>query len=74
MPETPYSYDRKRLRLVRESGWILEDLCGVTRIPLKDMYEILAGLYDPPGSAKNRIAAALGCEVRDIFPQNGSKS
>ena len=73
MVQSPYNYDRERLRIVRESGWIIEDLCGVTRIPSKEMYEILAGLYDPPESAKSRMAAALGCEVGELFPQNGNQ-
>jgi hypothetical protein len=68
MEKASVDHDRERLRIMRQSGWCIDDLSGVTWIPVKELYEILSGLYDPPTSAKARIAKALGCEVEEIFP------
>jgi hypothetical protein len=66
---SPYRYEKELLRRVRESGWNLEDLSGIARCPLRTMYEILAGLTDPPDGIKERMALAIGCEVDELFPE-----
>ena len=71
MSDNPYVYNTELLKRVRESGLIIKDLAGIARIPMGEMYEILAGLWEPPESAKTRIASALGCRVHEIFREGG---
>lgn len=66
---SPYRYRNEFLKRIRESGWRLEEISGLARIPLRSLYEICAGLTDPPVGDRERLALALGCEVHEIFPK-----
>ena len=71
MANAPYSYNADLLKMVRESGLGVKDIAGIARIPVGEMFEIIAGLWEPPESAKTRIASALGCRVNEIFREGG---
>ena len=54
------------LNKIRESGWRVEELAGVTRIPEITIYNILAGRQEV-GLADLRIfARVLGCDVKEL--------
>ena len=60
---------RELWRRWRESGLCLEDIAGVTRLPLRDVYEVFSGIYRPSPGVAERIAEILGCEPDEIFPE-----
>lgn len=62
-------YNPKLLRAVRVSGWLVEEISGLTRIPEISLYRILSGIEDPGVEAFARIAAVLDCGVEEILPE-----
>jgi transcriptional regulator with XRE-family HTH domain len=59
--------NKKLLRAIRKSGWLLEELAGLIRVPEPILYRILTGITQPDEGTKSRIAAVLDCEVSEIF-------
>jgi len=57
----------KLLKAVRESGWSVEEISGLTRIPEISLYRILSGVEDPGEAAFERIAKVIGCKVEELF-------
>jgi ribosome-binding protein aMBF1 (putative translation factor) len=58
------------LSKVKESGWSIEELAGLTRIPEIVIYDILAGRHDAGLAVLNKFALVLGCSVEEL--SNGS--
>ena len=68
---TETGYNVTLLKAVRQAGWSIEELSGLTQIPESILYKFLNGMDEPGEASRHRIAGVLGCEVDELFPQNG---
>jgi len=62
-------YNLKLLQAIRTSGWLLEELSGLARIPEPVLYRIITGLVDPDPGTQERLAVVLAVQTADIFEQ-----
>jgi len=60
-------YNTKLLQAIRKSGWLLEELAGLTMIPEPVLYRILTGFIDPDPGTRERLAKVVGVKATDIF-------
>ena len=55
--------------LRKQKGMSIRELSRITNISPATISRIERGLYEPPWHTADRIAAALGVPLEDIFPQ-----
>jgi len=54
------------LAKVRESGWSIEEITCLTRIPEITIYNILSGREEAGSAVYQQFAWVLGCEVEEL--------
>lgn len=63
------AYNLKLLRAIRKSGWSIEEISGLLRIPESIVYKILSGDECPGDVARQRFATILDCKIGDLFEE-----
>ncbi|MFZ2447501.1 MAG: helix-turn-helix transcriptional regulator [Syntrophobacteraceae bacterium] len=56
---------------IAASGWSIEELSGLTRIPETSIYRILRGEENLGGEALQRLAVLLNCAAHELIPPGG---